>query len=420
MEEPNITTVKSKRLLSLDVFRGFIMIMLASAGFGILQFSKVPESAPVWESCNYALWQKIGFCMSHPPWISHFYVVGVTFWDLIQPAFMFMVGVAMPYSYASRARSGQSERKLFLHALWRSFLLVILGVFLASKHTMSTTWQFTNVLAQIGLGYTFLYLMMSRSAKVKIGIFAAILIGYWLFFALYTVPEDFDYAAVKAVGDTVLEGRFAPWSKNANAAIAFDRWFLNLFPQPGSKPFVFNGGGYATLNFIPSIATMMLGVFSGQLLRTQHNPRRKLGLLIGLGATCMVLALLFSTVCPIVKRIWTPSWVLFCGAHVIWMLAFFYWVFDLLPMKEKLRQGLAFPFIVIGMNSIAIYMLSQLMHPWICKTVRTHLGGFFETLLGEGILAKNMYGRPFDSIAAFIVLWLIALWMYKRRIFIKV
>jgi heparan-alpha-glucosaminide N-acetyltransferase len=419
----NLATASAKpeRLLSLDAFRGFIMTMLAASGFGVARLASLPEDAPVWEALDYDWWQQIAVGFGHPEWISQFGLVGVSFWDLIQPAFMFMVGVAMPYSYASRSKLHHSQLRQFAHAAWRALVLVLLGVFLQSQRTEHTNWIFTNVLAQIGLGYLILYVLMPQRRIVQVSAFVLILVGYWSFFESYTPPAGYDYAAVNATEGTVFEGRFDSWSKNANAGHEFDLWLLNEFPQSGDEPFRFNAGGYVTLNFIPSIATMMLGMFSGILLRSDRRPWDKFGLLIVSGAVCMVLGLAAGWfVCPIVKRIWTPSWVLFSGAWVIWMLALFYLVFDLWRQKVAMLKWLAFPLVVIGMNSIAMYFMGQLMRPWASKIVRIHFGRYIEAAYGPAILADDMFGRLAIPTLAFLFFWLIAFWMYRQKFFVRV
>ena len=119
---------------------------------------------------------------------------------------------------------------------------------------------------------------------------------------------------------------------------------------------------------------------------------------------------------PIIKRIWTPSWVLFSGAYVIWMLAAFYVVFDILPL-----QKLAFPLVVVGMNSIAMYLMGQLIAGWTDENVVSiHLTGVLQTLFGEHALDDDMYGRLVMPSARFAVFWLIAWWMYRQRYFIRI
>ena len=120
-------------------------------------------------------------------------------------------------------------------------------------------------------------------------------------------------------------------------------------------------------------------------------------------------------VCPIVKRIWTPSWVLFSGAYVLWMLAAFYLLFDVLPLR-----WLAFPLAVVGMNSIAMYMMGQLMRPWTIRVVHTHFAKPLEQLTGMPLFDPQWYGRIADPTAAFVVFWLIVFYMYRKRYFIRV
>src|SRR5204863_6530160 len=114
--------------------------------------------------------------------------VGCSYWDLIQPSFMFMVGVSMAYSYLRRQREGQSWTRMFGHACWRGLVLILLGVFLSSNSSRATNWQFMNVLSQIGLGYPFLFLLWGRSIRSHAMVVAALLLGTWALYALYPVP----------------------------------------------------------------------------------------------------------------------------------------------------------------------------------------------------------------------------------------
>jgi heparan-alpha-glucosaminide N-acetyltransferase len=451
------------RLVSLDAYRGFIMLMLAASGFGIARFAALPEGAPVWQEQNRQTWQAIAFHFDHPGWESKFGLMGVSFWDLIQPAFMFMVGVAMPFSYLRREKDGHSGPRRFAHAAWRALLLVLLGVFLYSMNEDRTNWVFTNVLAQIGLGYLFAYLLLGRSRWVQWTALFAILVGYWYFFWQYTPqsqPAESAAAAApaepaesgvaeSAKTDATAAESFPQWTKGDNAAHAFDLRFLNLLRNPADEELaavgasmdagdwapgllrdwlfandeVFSGntGGYQTLNFVPSIATMLLGILCGQFLirrrlswKSEHW--QTVGILVAWGMVAIVAALLADAyACPIVKRIWTPSWVLFSGAYVIWMLAAFYVLFDILPLGK-----LAFPLVVIGGNSIAAYLMGQLLRSWTAEhVVHTHLSGLLATLFGQARLVDDMYGRLITPTATFVVFWLILYWMYRQRYFVR-
>lgn len=408
----------SRRLLSLDAMRGFIMIMLAASGFGISRMAKLPATAPVWEVLDYEIWQRIAFQFTHPAWVSRTGFMGVSFWDLIQPAFMFMVGVAMPFSYRTRKNDGSSGVRRFAHAFWRAIVLVLLGVLLQSFRTKSTNWIFTNVLAQIGLGYIFVYILMHFHKRLQIAAFVGILIGSWYFMDRVTVPENYDFAAVGVKPDegATFDGRFAVWSKNVGPAFEVEKRLLNWFPRPNDKPWSFHSGGYLTLNFIPSIATMLLGVFAGQLLISKRRDGAKIITLLLWGAASMLVALVADQfVCPIVKRTWTPSWVLFSGAWVLWMLAVFYLLFDLLPLR-----WIAFPFVVVGMNSIAMYLMGQMMRPWTTKVVETHFRKPIEWLVGDGAFDPNKFGSVVGPTGALVVFWLIAFWMYRHRYFVRI
>jgi hypothetical protein len=232
----------------------------------------------------------------------------------------------------------------------------------------------------------------------------AILAGYWLLFALYPAAPA-GAGAVAAGAEGVLPGFFAHWSKGTNVAAAFDGWFLNLFPR--ATPFVVNGGGYATLNFVPSLATMILGVMAGEELRGGRPPAAKARRLLVAAAALVALGLIAGfTVCPIIKRIWTPSWVLFSGGLVVALLAAFYWVIDVAGHRRW-----SFWLVVVGMNSIAIYLMSQLLRPWLSETFRTHLGAE---------LFRGTFGPVINAVLTLAVFWLLCAWMHRRRIFLRI
>ncbi len=382
------------RLVSLDAYRGFIMLAMASGGLALAQVAKhLPDGS---------LRDLLAYHFDHVAW------VGGGFWDMIQPSFMFMVGVAMPYSYASRHSRGDSDARIMAHVLWRALVLVLLGVFLSSNWSARTDWTFTNVLSQIGLGYAFVYLLINRGPAVQLGAAAAILVGYWLLFVMHPLPgPDFNYAAVHAGPAERFVGHplFAHFDKNANFASDFDRTFLNWFPRP--KPFVANEGGYTTLNFVPSMATMIFGLMAGELLRSRYDRWRKLVALVLAGGLCLAVGVaLGDTVCPIIKRIWSPSWAVYSSGWTFFMLAAFYAVIDVLGFRRW-----AFPLVVVGMNSIAMYCMAQLSKGWIASTLQRHLG--------EGIF-EGPYGATVRAASVLAVMWLVCLWLYRRRVFIRI
>lgn len=397
------------RLVSLDAYRGFIMLAMASNGFAFALVQQRLERAdqPVGPLLSF-----LGFQFEHVPWI------GCAFWDLIQPSFMFMVGVALPFSFASRQARGDGYGRMLGHAVLRAVILILLAVFLSSPEPLppgtkspylwpTTQWVFMNVLAQIGLGYVFVFLLVGRGWRLQLAAIAAILVGYTLYFGLYpSPPSDYDWKAVGVPADWPhLTGWFAHWDKNSNAAHFFDVWFLNLFPR--LSPFLYNSGGYQTLNFVPSMATMILGLMAGELLIGERTKEQKfLRLVLAAGACLAVGFVMGETVCPIVKRIWTPSWAVYSAGWTFAILAAFYAVIDIAGW-----QRWAFPLVVVGMNSIAMYCMSQQTRGWVRNNLYVHTGRWW---------AVGDYGPIAEATAVLVVLWLICLWLYRQRVFIRI
>lgn len=359
------------------------MFSLAASG---LSLAKVAKHYP-----DNALLQWLKFSTTHPEWISQFKMIGFSPWDMIQPAFMFMVGVSMPYSYGKREAMGESYRSRLRHAWVRAIILVLLGVFLQSLRRPETNWLFTNVLSQIGLGYGFLFLFVGKSFKTHLIAGLAILLGY--FMLMVALP-------------TGLEGGMKSHFVNgASFPQRFDIWFLNLFPTV--KPFL--GNAYATLNFIPALVTMLMGLVCGNLLkRDDVADTRKVRLLLIGGLACLVAGLAFGLVCPIVKKLWTPSWTLFCGGYVIWVLALLYWVIDVKGWSRWSKF-----FVVVGVNSIAAYFMGQLIKNWTRGRFNTHLPAKFWEWTG--------HWQPFvESTCVVMFFWLLLYWMYRNRVYIRV
>ena len=398
---------RQQRLMSLDAYRGFIMLFLASGGLGLAQVAKQhPDSF---------LWQWLAHHTSHVPWL------GGGAWDMIQPSFMFMVGMAVPFSLANRgmrAIAGQTFGQRLLPAVWRAAVLVALGVFLASNGKQQPEFVFVNVLAQIGLGYVFLVALAGQGQLRQMAAIAAITVTTWAAFALFPLPElGVDLTGVgitaKLAPDVSLPGFFGHWSMNTNVFAAFDSWFLNLFPR--ESPFVFNTGGYQTLNFVPSLITMILGLMAGEVLRDDggplgaslKTPLGKLRWLLGAGGVCVVLGVVAgATVCPLVKRIWTPSWAIFSGGVSLWMVAAFYWAIDVRGWRSW-----AWPLVVVGMNSIAIYLAYQLLAGWIKATAKCWISA--EMFVGT-------YDIVWHNMIVVAVLWLWCWWLYRRQIFLRI
>jgi predicted acyltransferase len=386
------------RLASVDAYRGLVMLLMMAE---VLALQQVADALPGSE-----FWAALAHHQSHVPW------VGATLHDLIQPSFSFLVGVAVPFSLAGRLAKGSRFGGLLGHAVWRSLVLIALGIFLRSMGRPQTNFTFEDTLTQIGLGYTFLFLLGWASPRVTWAALGVILVGYWAAFALHPLPgPDFDWAQAGVAQDWAhhLEGFAAHWNKNSNFAWAFDRWFLNLFPREAM--FLHNTGGYATLSFIPTLGTMVLGLIAGRwLLRFPHTVDRVFHLLLaGIAGLALGWLLDATGACPNVKRIWTPAWVLFSGGWCFLLLAAFCVTVDHFGLK-----ALAFPLIVVGMNSIAAYLMDWLFVRFIRGTLDTHLGARCFEVLGSS------YAPLLRGFAVLVVLWLLLLWMYRRRLFLKI
>ncbi len=390
----------SNRLVSVDAYRGFVMLLMMGE---VLRLAAVARALP-----DSGFWSVLAFHQSHVEWI------GCSLHDMIQPSFSFLVGVALPFSIASRRARGQGMATLASHAVIRALLLIGLGIFLRSTGKPMTNFTFEDTLTQIGLGYVFLFFLGFRPVRDQWIALGLVLAGYWLFFAMHPLPgADFDYAAVgvgpEFLKDHGLTGFAAHWQKNANAASAFDQWFMNLFPRV--KPFVANGGGYLTLSFIPTLGTMILGLIAGGVLKSETLPAAKVRWLAIAGLALLGAGWLLgaSGLCPVVKRIWTPSWALFSGGWCCLFLAAFYTVIDWRGWKAW-----TFPLMVVGMNSIAAYCMEHLFSGFLGGAIRTHLpdapfksfGAAYEPLLRGGALLA--------------VLWLILFWMWRRKIFLRI
>jgi len=395
---------RARRYVALDAYRGLVMLLMMAE---VLRLSRIAAAYP-----DSIFWRVLAYHQTHVEWF------GCSLHDTIQPGFSFLVGVALPYSLASRLAKGARFAELFGHALWRSLVLVALGVFLRSMDHAITYFTFEDTLSQIGLGYPLLFLIAfyaARPARMKWlwMTLVFLLVGYWLLWALYpAAPATFDWGTVGVSPDWNAQHNFtgfaAHWNKNFNFGNRFDQWFLNLFPR--ESRFDYNSGGYLTLSFIPTLGTMILGVIAGVWIRESQPkfPLKRFSL-VGVAGIALGLALHYSHICPVVKRIWTPSWTIFSGGICFLFLAAFAWLIEVRGYRKW-----AFPLVVIGMNSIAAYCMAHFFEGFLSSSLRIHLGANFFAFAGQGL-------TPFFQGAAILLLyWLILLWMYRQKLFLKI
>ena len=386
------------RITSVDAFRGFVMFLMLAE---VLHPGAVAKKFP---DCD--ILRQVAYHTDHVGW------TGCSLHDLIQPGFTFLVGVALTLSLVRRKE--QPRGWLLLHAFWRSQVLIWLGVFLRSVNKQKTYFTFEDTLSQIGLGYFFLVILSLLKPRVWLIVLVAVLVGYWAMFAFWPLPPDgFDRTTVgvKADWSHDFTGFEAHWNLNRNPAAEVDSVFLKALRRDTAETYQFNRGGYATLSFIPTLGTMILGLFAGRWLLTVKGQWRKVGLLVavGVGLLAVGYGLGAAGVCPVVKKIWTPSWVLFSGGWCFLMLAAFHAATDAVGYG-----GWSYPLRVIGANSILIYVVAHLpTEQFILNSFRTHFG--------PNVFA--VFGEPWEGVVAgvtvLVVYWLGLWWLYVRKVFVR-
>lgn len=408
------------RVPAIDAYRGFVMFLMLAE---VLRLPAVARQFP-----DSPFWQAVQFHTTHVEW------VGCSLHDLIQPSFSFLVGVAMVFSLAARKARGEPFWKSAVHAGWRSVALVAIGVLLRSVGDghKRTYFTFEDTLSQIGLGYFLLFLIGNQKPRLWWTALIVILVGYWVVFIRFPPPgPDFPYHLVGVKpewGEKHHDWSGLPtyWNKNSNLAWAADTWFLNLFPR--ASEFKFNGGGYATASFIPTLGTMILGLIAGGWLRRAESARRQVLWLTAAGAVGLAVgwALGAFGVCPVVKRIWTPSWVLFSGG----------WCFLILALFHALTAGIGYagwtyPLRVIGANSILIYVIAEVpLGGWLLTQLQKHLPADTFPTVGRWVAGWADRAEDVKVVEAVVgvvkgavllaIYWLLLWWLYAKRVFVRI
>jgi len=349
---------RSDRLVSLDAFRGFIMTTLAAHGFGLATLSDDPS------------WGWLGRQFDHVAW------EGLVFWDLIQPAFMFMVGLAMPFAFAARARRGGSE-SVWTHVAYRALMLIVISNVMISIAAGQMRFQLINVLAQMGFTYFICYWLMKLRFKAQAIWAGAIMVAYTILF-------------------TAFPGSGGAYSIGDNIGERIDQFIFGAA----------NPGHWATINFIPSIVVTLFGVWCGYLMIEKNSHTRRIKLLAAGAAACFTVGYALSPFIPIIKRIHTTSYTFAASGWVLLMLLGFYWLVEVKGLRR-----ITFPLVVVGMNSMFIYGLHILFTGWIDESVAVFTHEY--TFLGK-------WGPVAQAVSMLLVMWYLCHWLYKRRIFVKI
>lgn len=360
------------RVMSIDALRGFDMFWIIGGGTIFASLNEVCD-------CPATAWVKTQ--LTHVPW------EGFRFEDLIMPLFLFIVGAVMPYSFQKRIDQGDSKKKLYLHVVKRTLVLFVLGM-VAQGHLLeydvSKLHIYSNTLQAIAAGYLVAaILLLNLKLNGQIGVTAALLLLFWALMVLVPVPN---YGA----------GALTP---DENFAIYVDRMIFGPFIDGTDPPYTW------ILSSMTFACTVMLGVVAGHLLRSNKSQRAKVLWLLGAGVGCLALGLLWSLAFPIIKHIWTSSFVLYSGGFCFLLLALFYLVIDVWGLKK-----LSFGFVVIGSNAIAVYMATHLIS---FRNIADVFVGGLKPLAGD-------WFALIEAVAAFAVVWLILLWMYRKKTFIRI
>lgn len=301
------------------------------------------------------------------------------------PLFLFIVGVAMPFSFHKRLEQASSKRRLYFHIIKRTIILFVLGMIAGGRllqYDLSKLRIYCNTLQAIAAGYLIAsIIMLNMRVAWQIITTVALLLLFWVLMMLVPVP---------GYGGVVLQSE-------ANLALYIEKLIQGRF---------YGGGGYAwILSSITFGCTVMMGVMAGYLLRCQRRPAAKVAWLLAIGAGCLLVGLLWHNWFPIIKRIWSSSFVLFSAGLCYLLLALFYLVIDVWGFKKW-----AFGFVVIGTNAIAVYMATHLFD-------FRHVGNIFVGNLDKWLGPWNDFVQ---AVAAFAAVWLILYWMYRKKSFIKI
>jgi predicted acyltransferase len=386
LQEPEITAQEPKaplasRVMSIDALRGFDMFWIIGGWYifdGLHKALDNPTTAFIMNQLKHVEWE------------------GYVFEDLIMPLFLFIVGVVMPFSFYKRLNRGDSKRKLYIHVALRSVILFVLGMIAQGnllELDLSKLKIYCNTLQAIATGY-FISAIIILNTRLRWQIVTTVLmlLLFWALMMLVPFPDR--------VADRL--------DQDANIAAFIDRIILRQFDDGLNYTWI--------LSSITFACTVMLGVMAGHLLRTEISGPRKVFILVAIGIGTLVLGSLwggwffgvgkfYAGLFPIIKRLWTSSFVLFSAGLSYLLLALFYLVIDVWGFKKW-----AFGFVVIGTNAIFMYMATHLFN-------FRHISDPFVNGLDRFVGPWKEFIHP---LAAFVVIWLILFWMYRKKSFIKV
>jgi len=362
---------KPERLLSIDVMRGLIMILLAAESCSVYESLKQLHPEGIFNSFLNQFF--------HHPW--H----GLHLWDLVQPSFMLIAGTAMYISYHSKKQKGMSWEMNFRHIAIRSLKLFLLGTGLHCVYAGKLVWELWNVLTQLSFTTIIAYLIINRSVRFQIIVSVLLLIITEVLYRTILVP-GFDQPFVEyhnfgAYLDTVLMGKI-------------------------------NHDGWVAINIIPTAAHTIWGVLAGKLLISDRPANQKIKYLLLAGIIGLILGfgLDLTNITPIIKRIATSAFTLASAGWVFLMMAFLYWLIDIKKFSKY-----AWIAVVVGMNAIFIYLFFETLgYQWLNGVVAIFVRGF----LGLASISPKITA-VISAFTTLMVEWYICYWLSRNKIFIK-
>jgi len=363
-------TLPAERIVSIDALRGFDMFWIIGGGAALDTLVEVWDN-PVTRTINEQL--------KHVKW------EGFRFEDLIFPLFLFITGTVLPFSMSRRREKGQSSKEIHLHILKRSTVLIFLGLIFNNLQNFEwSQMRWPGVLQRIGVCYFFAAIIVVHTKwRTQAIIIGAVLILYWLAAILIPVPG---YGA----GVMTMEGCLSSY---------VDQQLI-----PGTL-YYGHGDNEGFISTFPAVCTVLLGALAGHWLRSRHPGSKKAAGLAIAGVTCVAAGYLWSFAFPIIKIIWTSSYMLFAGGWSLMLLALFYWIIDV-----KGYRRWTFFFVVIGVNPITIYVLQRFvdfgdMAEIFLSGVAANAGLLAPLVIPTGVLA---------------IKWLLLWFLYRHKIFFKV
>lgn len=367
MAESNSSTATGNRLLSLDFFRGLTMFLLIGSGSRLYDL--------MMESDNHAVsW--LGWQFEHPEWI------GIHFWDFVEPFFMFIVGVAIPFSVANRLAKGDSWKKLYTHAVKRALLLFFLGIAYYSVGAGKPIFRLWNVLTQLGFTYLLAFLLMRKKVTVQLIISFGLLLLTEMLYRFWPV-EGFNHAFIQGQN-------FGSW---------VDLKLMGVIQKEG----------WVAFNAVPTAAFTIWGVLTGQLLQSNRTSQDKIKRMLIASAIGIAAGLLLITVTPFIKKIGTSSIILETGGWCLVVMAFSYWLVDI----KKIQKVPLF-FAIVGMNPLFIYLFGQVGG----GTFLSHIAKPFS--YGLFFWSGELTIAYVNALLTWFLLWYICYFLYKNKIFIKI